>query len=58
VKRETEKLNDGFGQIVGWIIFGCGLLILLLYSLSFFIGKPTVETITTHAPAANTQNEK
>ncbi|MDQ6788322.1 MAG: hypothetical protein M3033_16075 [Acidobacteriota bacterium] len=54
-ERQTGRLNKTFG----WLMLASGLLILLFYGLSFFFARPTVETITTHAPpATNTQNVK
>ncbi|MEP7038701.1 MAG: hypothetical protein ABI891_10170 [Acidobacteriota bacterium] len=47
--RKSDKIN----RIFLWLLVTGGLLSLLLYGLSSFFAKPTVETITTHAPTFN-----
>ncbi len=36
-----------------WLLLTGGLVSLFIYGLSFFLVKPTIETITTRAPGAN-----
>jgi hypothetical protein len=49
VERKTEKID----QIFLWLILAGGFLSFLLYGLSYFLARPTVETITTHSSNAN-----
>ena len=53
MSRKSDKIN----RIFLWLVVAGGLLSLLLYGLSSFLAKPTVETITTHAPTSNSDNK-
>ena len=51
--RKSNKIK----RIGLWLLITCGLLSLLFYGVSSFLAKPTVETITTHAPTSNSDNK-
>lgn len=53
MSRKSDKLN----RIFLWLVVAGGLLSLLLYGLSSFLAKPTVETIPTHTPTSNADNK-
>lgn len=51
MKLISSKSGGGnLSGIIWKLIFLAGILMFLLYGLSFFLAKPTVETITTKAP--------
>jgi hypothetical protein len=56
--RSFKKLKRIFYKHFWWFVLTLCLLALLLYGLSAFTAKPTVETITTHAPVINTNNNQ
>jgi hypothetical protein len=59
IMASSEKQIGRLKKTYGWLVLAAGLLLLLFYGLSSFFARPTVETITTHAPpAANSQNVK
>ncbi|MBA3693196.1 MAG: hypothetical protein H0X15_06185 [Acidobacteria bacterium] len=47
---------DKIDRIVLWLILVIGLVSLLYYGLASFVARPTTETITTHAPTVNSNN--
>jgi hypothetical protein len=48
------KLNKNNLSYIFWIgLLAAGMLSFLIYGLSFFASKPTVETITTRAPQSS-----
>ncbi|MEP6901583.1 MAG: hypothetical protein ABJA66_07525 [Actinomycetota bacterium] len=52
------KLKKAFYRHFWWFVLAACLLALLFYGLSAFTAKPTVETITTHAPVFNSNNNQ
>lgn len=53
MERKSEKIDE----IFLWFVLVGGLLALLLYGLSSFLAKPTIETITTHSANLNSNND-
>jgi LPS O-antigen subunit length determinant protein (WzzB/FepE family) len=53
LKRNLKNLKRTFYRHFWWFILAACLAALLFYGLSAFTAKPTVETITTHAPVVN-----
>jgi len=55
VKLKPNKNNLSY---IFWIgLLAAGMLSFLIYGLSFFVSKPTVETITTRAPQFDSNNQ-
>jgi hypothetical protein len=57
-KQKFNRLKRIFHRHFWWFVLAACLLLLLFYGLSAFTEKPTVETITTHAPAFNSNNDQ
>lgn len=54
----TSKPNKSIsGGIFLKVLLAAGMLLFLSYGLSFFVSKPTVETITTRAPQFDSNNQ-
>jgi hypothetical protein len=53
-----KKTGKVFRRNFWWFVLAACLLGLLVYGLSAFTEKPTVETITTHAPTFNANNNQ
>jgi len=53
-----KKSKKIFYKHFGWLVLAACLFLLLIYGLSAFTAKPTVETITTHAPVFNANNNQ
>ncbi|MGI8786483.1 MAG: hypothetical protein ACR2HG_01810 [Pyrinomonadaceae bacterium] len=54
ISSQFQKIEGrAFIQIVWWILLIGILLSFLIYGLSFFVARPTVETVTTQAPQLN-----
>ncbi|HEY0460351.1 MAG TPA: hypothetical protein VGC97_14530 [Pyrinomonadaceae bacterium] len=53
-----KKIKAVFKRNFWWFVLAACLFFLLLYGLSAFTEKPTVETITTHAPVFNGNNNQ
>jgi hypothetical protein len=53
-----KKIKRVLRRNFWWFVLAACLFLLLLYGLSAFTEKPTVETITTHAPAFNANNDQ
>jgi hypothetical protein len=58
IGRNFNKVKRIFYKYFWWFVLAACLLALLLYGLSAFTAKPTVETITTHAPAFNSNSNQ
>jgi hypothetical protein len=52
------NLKRTFYKHFWWFVLAVCLTALLFYGLSAFTETPTVETITTHAPAFNANNNQ
>jgi hypothetical protein len=52
------NLKRTFYKHFWWFVLAACLSALLFYGLSAFTETPTVETITTHAPAFNANNNQ
>lgn len=50
---ESKEKTNRLKHILWWLLLSLGLLALLSYGLSSFLAKPSIETITTHAPSFN-----
>jgi len=55
VKSKSNKNNLSYIFWIGLLV--AGILSFLIYGLSFFVSKPTVETITTRAPQFDSNNQ-
>jgi len=53
-----RKIKRTFYKHFWWFVLAACLAALLFYGLSSFTATPTVETITTHAPAFNANNNQ
>ncbi|HVE56174.1 MAG TPA: hypothetical protein VNB22_05045 [Pyrinomonadaceae bacterium] len=53
--RRSKKI---FYRHFWWFVLAACLLALVFYGLSAFTANPTVETITTHAPVFNANNNQ
>ena len=58
VKRNLKIIKRIFYKYFWWFVLAACLLALLIYGLSAFTAKPTVETITTHAPVFNSNSNQ
>ena len=58
LKRSLKNLKRVLYKHFWWFVLTACLAALLFYGLSAFTAKPTVETITTHAPAFNADNNQ
>ncbi|MBS1797543.1 MAG: hypothetical protein JSS81_27215 [Acidobacteria bacterium] len=56
--RQYEDLKRVLSRYFQWLVLAACLLGLLIYGLTAFTAKPTVETITTHAPVFNSNNDQ
>jgi hypothetical protein len=58
IKRNLKNLKRVFFKHFWWFVLAACLAGLLFYGLSAFTAKPTVETITTHAPVFNANSNQ
>ena len=58
LKRNSKKLKRFFSRHFWWFVLAACLIALLFYGLASFTTNPTVETITTHAPVLNANNNQ
>lgn len=54
-RRFRGIIGDVLNQTFWWIMLAGVSLSLLIYGFSFFLARPTVETITTSAPQLNSE---
>jgi len=54
----NSKSSENNPKRIFWkVLFVAGLLSFLIYGLSFFVSKPTVETVTTSAPPTDSADQ-
>jgi len=58
LKRNLRNLKRTLYKHFWWFVLTACLAALLFYGLSTFTAKPTVETITTHAPVFNANSNQ